>query len=366
MHQLVKKGTIAVAAEVAGVEARKSALAAAVAEIRKQYGSDAVVSLDEKARQPVEVIRTGAIALDLALGVGGLPRGRMTEIFGPEGVGKTTLCYSLMAEAQRAGGSVAFIDTEHAADAAYAERCGVNLSSGDGLLVLQPSSGEQAFGLVEALVMSGGIDLVIVDSMATLVPEEELKGELVDSHIGAQARMIARGLTRLTRMVEKTRTALVFTNQTRVKIGGWAPHGQIPTTTPGGSAPKFWMGVRVELKMGSQVKTQERVLGHVVKATVLKNKVAAPYRRAEYAIAFPNGIDKVAGALDVGSQIGVLTRSGSNYSFQNERIANGREAAYAVLAGNPALTAAITEAIYAANDTFVVSDSVLPDAPEEL
>jgi recombination protein RecA len=314
---------------------RGRAVDAAISAIEKQFGRGSIMRLGDRASTPIEVIPTGSVALDLALGVGGIPRGRMTEVFGPEASGKTTLCQHILAQAQRAGGVVAFIDVEHALDPAYARACGVNV---DELLVSQPDTGEQALEIAETLIRSGGMDCVVIDSVAALVPRAEIEGEMGDSFVGIQARLMSQALRKLTGAVSRSNTALVFTNQLREKIGVMFGN---PETTPGGRALKFYASVRLEIRRIETIKSGTESVGSRVRVKVVKNKVAPPFRVAEFDIMYAEGISREGGLLDVGAAMGLLTKSGAWFNYGDTRIGQGREAAKDFLRQNPDVAAAI-------------------------
>lgn len=349
--------------------ARRLALAQVAKDLRKEYGEDAVMFLEDAANRPVEVIRTGVVTLDLALGVGGLPRGRITELFGENGSSKTTLCFQMVAEAQAMGLGTAFIDMEHAVDPAYAKRCGVNLSEKDGgMFLIQAMNGEQVFDYIATLCKSNAFGLIVVDSMAALIPKSEMEGSQEEdkSRIGAQANLISRGLLRIASIVERSNTAVIFTNQTRVDIGAFSGRpGQAATTTTGGRAPKFWAGVRIELRRGAHIKEGDRTIGHKVTATVVKNKTAPPFRKAEYEILFPNGIDKAGCVLDAAVTLNIVQRSGAYYSYKGEKLGMGRDNVRDLLRGRPALVTEIAAAIYTAHDVSKIIVETEP-RPEEL
>ena len=300
---------------------RGRAVDAAILAIEKQFGRGAIMKLGSAERQQVDSIPTGSIALDLALGVGGIPRGRITEIFGPESSGKTTLCQHVIAEAQRKGGIAAFIDVEHALDPGYARACGVNV---DELLVSQPDTGEQALEITETLIRSGGIDCVVVDSVAALVPRAEIEGEMGDSFVGIQARLMSQALRKLTGAVSRSNTALVFTNQLREKIGVMFGN---PETTPGGRALKFYASVRLDIRRIETIKTGTESVGNRVRVKVVKNKVAPPFRVAEFDVMYGEGISREGGLLDVGVAMDVVTKTGAWFTFGETRLGQGREAA---------------------------------------
>ncbi len=320
------------AAERATAE-RGKAVDAALLSIEKQFGRGAIMKLGSSERQAVDFIPTGSIALDLALGVGGIPRGRITEIFGPESSGKTTVCQHVLAEAQARGGVVAFIDVEHALDPAYARACGVNV---DELLVSQPDTGEQALEITETLIRSGGIDCVVVDSVAALVPRAEIEGEMGDSFMGIQARLMSQALRKLTGAVSRSNTALVFTNQLREKIGVMFGN---PETTPGGRALKFYASVRLDIRRVETIKTGTESVGNRARVKVVKNKVAAPFRVAEFDIMYGEGISKEGGLLDVGVAMDVVSKTGAWFNFGETRLGQGREASKEFLKGNPPIAA---------------------------
>jgi recombination protein RecA len=307
---------------------RTKAVDAAILSIEKQFGRGSIMKLGSSERQMVDSIPTGSIALDLALGVGGLPRGRMTEVFGPESSGKTTLCQHVLAEAQKRGGVVAFIDVEHALDPGYARACGVNV---DELLVSQPDTGEQALEITETLIRSGGIDCVVLDSVAALVPRAEIEGEMGDSFVGIQARLMSQALRKLTGAVSRSNTALVFTNQLREKIGVMFGN---PETTPGGRALKFYASVRLDIRRIETIKSGTESIGSRVRVKVVKNKVAAPFRVAEFDVMYGEGISKEGGLLDVGVASDVVTKTGAWFTYGDVRLGQGREQSKEFLKAN--------------------------------
>src|SRR6266550_928836 len=307
---------------------RGKAVAAAIATIEKQFGTGSIMKLGAQSIQAIDVIPTGSIALDLALGVGGIPRGRITEVFGPESSGKTTVCQHVIAEAQKRGGVAAFIDVEHALDPGYARACGVNV---DELLVSQPDTGEQALEITETLIRSGGIDCVVLDSVAALVPRAEIEGEMGDSFVGIQARLMSQALRKLTGAVSRSNTSLVFTNQLREKIGVMFGN---PETTPGGRALKFYASVRLDIRRVETIKTGTESVGNRVRVKVVKNKVAPPFRVAEFDVMYGEGVSKEGGLLDVGVAMDVVSKTGAWFTFEETRLGQGREASKDFLKAN--------------------------------
>jgi len=315
---------------------RARALEAALGQIEKQFGKGSILRLGSKdAIVPVSVISTGSISLDAALGVGGIPRGRICEIFGPESSGKTTIALQVVAEAQKKGGIAAFIDVEHALDPVYARKLGVDV---DNLLVSQPDYGEQALEITSHLIASGQIDVLIVDSVAALVPKSELDGEMGDSHMGVQARLMSQALRKLTGSVNKSRTCLVFINQIREKIGVMFGN---PETTTGGRALKFYASVRLDIRRIGAIKDGEAVIGNRTKVKVVKNKVASPFREAEFDIIYGEGVSKEGDLLDLGVAQNMIEKSGSWFSYKSERIGQGRENARQFLKDNPDIKQAV-------------------------
>jgi recombination protein RecA len=321
-------------------EDRKKALNLAIAQIEKSCGKGSIMKMGaESARVRVESIPTGAINLDAAIGVGGIPRGRVTEIFGPESSGKTTLCLHIVANAQRTGGVAAFIDAEHALDIDYAKKLGVDVQN---LLVSQPDTGEQALEICEVLVRSGAVDIVVVDSVAALVPKAEIEGEMGDSHVGLQARLMSQALRKLTGAIARSRTSVVFINQLREKIGVMFGN---PETTTGGKALKFYASVRLDIRRLGAVKDKEEVTGSQVRVKVVKNKVAPPFKQAEFDIMYAEGISHVGLLVDIGSESNIIEKSGAWYSYNGQRIGQGRENAKLFLKDNPVLQAEIEEKV---------------------
>jgi recombination protein RecA len=300
-------------------DGKAKALDSTLASLKKRYGEGTIMRLGDHPQTKVEAIPTGAISLDLALGIGGIPRGRITEIYGPEASGKTTICQHLIASAQKAGGVAAFIDVEHAFDASYAAKCGVNTEE---LLISQPDTGEQALEIAEALVRSGAVDIVVIDSVAALVPRAEIEGEMGDSHMGLHARLMSQALRKLTGAIKKSNTSVVFTNQLRQKIGIMFGN---PETTTGGMALKFYASVRMDIRPTDQIKNGENVIGTRVRVRVKKNKVAPPFTKAEFDILHNEGISREGDMLDTGVEYGIIEKRGAFYSFNGQRLGQGRE-----------------------------------------
>ena len=310
------------------------ALDMALAQIEKQFGRGSIIRLGEKPRLESEmVIPTGAIALDVALGIGGIPRGRITEIYGQESSGKTTLAYHVVAEAQKAGGIAAFVDAEHSVDALYAAQLGVDV---DSLLVSQPDTGEEALEIVDALVRSGAVDVVVLDSVAALVPKAEIEGDMGDSHMGLQARLMSQALRKIGGSLSKSNTAAIFINQIREKIGVMFGN---PEVTPGGRALKFWSSVRLDVRRIETLKVNGEAVGTRVRVKVAKNKVAPPFKRAEFDIMFNKGISKSGGILDLATDQGIVTKTGTWFTYADQRLGQGRENAKAYLESNPEVMA---------------------------
>lgn len=311
--------------------AKNEALATALSQIQKDFGEGAIMRLNEAQRVNVETIPTGALSLDLALGVGGVPRGRIVEIFGPEASGKSTLVLHILANAQKSGGLAAYIDAEHAFDPEYAQNIGVNL---DELLISQPDTGEQALEITETLVRSNALDVIAIDSVAALVPKAEIEGEMGETQIGLQARLMSHALRKLTGVVSKSKTCLIFTNQLRMKIGVFFGN---PETTPGGMALKFYSSVRLDLRRLEQLKEGENVIGNRVRAKVVKNKVAPPFKQAEFEILYSQGISLEGDVLDLACRFGLIAKLGSWYQMGEEKLGQGREAARQYLKDHPKL-----------------------------
>jgi recombination protein RecA len=325
--------------ETPDISDRQKALELALAHIEKQFGKGSIMKLGGKVRVDVEVIPTGALTLDYALGVGGFPRGRVIEIFGPEASGKTTITLTAIREIQKKGGVAAFIDAEHAFDSTYAKKIGVNL---DELLISQPDTGEQALEITETLVRSNAVDLIVIDSVAALTPRAEIEGEMGDAHVGLQARLMSQALRKLTAAISKSRTSVIFINQLREKIGVMFGN---PETTPGGRALKFYSSVRLDVRRIASIKVADSVVGGHVRVRVVKNKVAPPFKEAEFDILHDEGISKSASIIDAGSNLEVLQKSGTWLSFQNEKIGQGRDAAIKALKENPKLQESIEKEI---------------------
>ncbi len=321
---------------------REIALELAIGQIEKRFGKGSIMKLGDSAgRQPIEVIPSGSLALDLALGVGGIPRGRITEIFGPESSGKTTLAQHIIAEAQKHGGIAAYIDAEHALDPAYAASCGVRLQD---LFISQPDTGEQALEIAEALIRSGAVDVIVVDSVAALTPKAEIEGDMGEPHVGLQARLMSQALRKLAAAVGRSGTALVFLNQLREKVG--IVYGN-PEVTCGGRALKFYSSIRIDLRRAETIKHDTKVVGSHVKAKVVKNKVAPPFRTAEFDIMFDHGISKEGNLIDLGLELGLITKSGAFLSYTDTHLGQGRENARQYLVQNPELARKIEELIRA-------------------
>jgi recombination protein RecA len=325
---------------VADSKERQKALAAALSQIEKQFGRGAIMRLaDEEIERDIQVVSTGSLSLDIALGVGGLPRGRVVEVYGPESSGKTTLTLQVIAEMQRIGGTCAFIDAEHALDAQYSQKIGVNLHD---LLISQPDTGEQALEIVDALVRSGSVDLIVIDSVAALTPKAEIEGEMGDSLPGLQARLMSQALRKLTATIKRSNCLVIFINQIRMKIGVMFGN---PETTTGGHALKFYASVRLDIRRVGSIKKGEEVIGSETKVKVVKNKVASPFKQADFDILYGEGISREGEVVDLGSQHGIIDKSGAWYSYNGDRIGQGKDNAREYLRERPALTLEIENLI---------------------
>ncbi len=320
-------------------EARRAVLERALSEITKRYGEGSIIRMGESGHMQVEAIPTGSLSLDLALGVGGIPRARVTEIFGPESSGKTTLCLHIVAEAQKLKGTAAYVDMEHALDPTYAAKLGVDIEN---LLVSQPDTGEQALEIVETLVRSGAVDIVVVDSVAALVPRSEIEGDMGDATMGMQARLMSQALRKLSGAINQTKTAVVFTNQLRQKIGIMFGN---PETTPGGLALKFYASIRLDIRRIQSIKMGAEITGNRVRVRVVKNKVAAPFRTAEFDIMYNEGISKVGDIIDLATQLDIISKRGAFFSYGDIRLGQGRENAKDYLRQNPELAREIETAV---------------------
>lgn len=318
------------------------ALQNAMAKIDKDFGKGAIMRLGEEKVEDVAVIPTGSVGLNVALGVGGYPRGRVIEIYGPESSGKTTLAIHAMAETQKQGGIAAIIDAEHAFDRFYAEKLGVDT---DNLLIAQPDSGEQALDIADELIRSAAVDLIVIDSVAALTPKAEIEGDMGDNKVGLQARLMSQALRKLTATINKTQTTCIFINQLREKIGVMFGN---PETTPGGNALKFYASVRLDIRKVGQIKDGDNIIGNQVRVKVIKNKVAPPFRKAEFDLMFNEGISKVGELIDLGTENGIITKSGSFYSYEGNKLAQGRDAAKNVLRDNPDLADEIEAKVFEA------------------
>mgnify|MGYP000418706023 FL=1 len=318
---------------------KKKALEAALGQIEKQFGKGAVMKLGENAQMSVDVIPTGALSLDIALGIGGVPRGRIIEVFGPESSGKTTVALHMIAEAQKMGGEAAFIDAEHALDPVYAKNLGVDI---DNLIVAQPDTGEQALEIAEALVRSGAIDIIVVDSVAALVPKAEIDGDMGDAHVGLQARLMSQALRKLAGVLNKSNTVAIFINQLREKVGIMFGN---PEVTPGGRALKFYSSVRLDVRRIETLKVNNEMVGNRTKVKVVKNKVAPPFREAEFDIVYGKGISKEGNVLDIGVNLGIVEKAGAWFSYNGTRIGQGRENVKQYLVEHPDVCAEIEKKI---------------------
>ena len=336
---------------------KKKALEAAMSQIEKQFGKGSVMKLGEFKAMEIEAIPTGALSLDMALGIGGVPRGRIIEVFGPESSGKTTLALHVVAEAQKMGGEAAFIDAEHALDPVYAKHLGVDI---DNLIVSQPDTGEQALEITESLIRSGALDVIVVDSVAALVPKAEIDGDMGDSHMGLQARLMSQALRKLAGAINKTKTVLIFINQLREKIGVMFGN---PETTTGGRALKFYASVRLDIRKIENIKQDGEVKGNRVRVKVIKNKVAPPFREAEFDIVYGEGISKAGNILDMAVNMDIIEKSGSWFSYDGNRIGQGRENVKKYLKENPEILADVEQKVRA-NFAKAFQDSLGEELPE--
>ncbi len=318
-------------------KAKQEATKQAIAQIRERFGDGSIMKLGDSKSLNVASIPTGCLSLDMALGIGGVPRGRIVEIYGPESSGKTTLAQHVVAEVQKIGGTAAFVDAEHALDPEYAKKIGVNI---DELLISQPDTGEQALEIVDTLVRSNAVDVIVVDSVAALTPKAELEGDMGDSHMGLQARLMSQALRKLTGVISKSSCTVIFINQTRMKIGVFFGN---PETTSGGNALKFYCSVRIEVRRSAQIKQGEKIIGNRVKVKIVKNKVAPPFRKTEFDIMYNQGIARQADVLDVGVSMGVLTKRGNSYTYGEEKLGVGRQNAANYLQDKPELLEEIRE-----------------------
>jgi recombination protein RecA len=343
----------------AGMSEREKAIDLALQQIERRFGKGAIMKMGDSAKVQVDVIPTGSVALDLALGIGGLPRGRITEIYGPESSGKTTLCQHVIANAQRAGGYAAFIDAEHAFDRTYAARCGVDT---DKLLISQPDTGEQALEIVDSLVRSNAVDVVVVDSVAALVPRAEIEGEMGDSHVGLQARLMSQALRKLTGAISNSNCSVIFTNQLREKIGVMFGN---PETTAGGKALKFYASVRLDIRRTDSIKIGTDVVGNRTRVRVLKNKVAPPFKSAEFDIMYSEGISREGGLLDLGLEMGLVKKSGAWFNVGDIRLGQGRENAKDFLRQNTDVAHAIEDQIRGNMNNFKVGEAEVVEEEED-
>ncbi|MGI6656826.1 MAG: recombinase RecA [Desulfobulbus sp.] len=340
-------------------EGRLKSVDNAIVQIQRQFGKGAIMRLGSTERENIPVIPTGILSVDLALGVGGLPRGRVTEIYGPEASGKTTLALHVIAEAQRRGGNAAFIDAEHALDTSYAERLGVDI---DNLLISQPDFGEQALEIAEILIRSGGIDVVVVDSVAALVPRAEIDGNVGDQHVGLQARLMSHAMRKFTGVLSRTNTVLIFINQIRMKIGVMFGN---PETTTGGNALKFYSSIRIDIRKTTAIKEGQDTIGNQTKIKVVKNKVAPPFKQAEVDIIYGEGISRTGDVLDLGVAQELIDKSGAWYAYQDERIGQGRENAKKYLREHPETLAEIERKLRLGFGMPVDPEPASPTPPEE-
>ncbi|GIP46591.1 recombinase A [compost metagenome] len=336
---------------------RKAALEMALRQIEKQFGKGSIMKLGESTHMQVEIVPSGSIALDIALGTGGLPRGRIIEVYGPESSGKTTVALHAIAEVQKIGGQAAFIDAEHALDPSYASKLGVNI---DELLLSQPDTGEQALEIAEALVRSGAVDVIVIDSVAALVPKAEIEGEMGDSHVGLQARLMSQALRKLSGAISKSKTIAIFINQLREKVGVMFGN---PETTPGGRALKFYSTVRLDVRRIETIKMGNDMVGNRTRIKVVKNKVAPPFKQAEIDIMYGEGISKEGSLIDIGTELDIVDKSGAWYSYSGERLGQGRENAKQFLKEHPEIANTIEQKI---RESSNLTTSVAPASPNEV
>lgn len=330
-------------------EEKRKALDTAIAQLEKQYGAGAVMRLGQNSTMNVEAIPTGSLTLDMALGIGGVPRGRIVEIYGPESSGKTTVALQIVAEAQKLGGEVAFIDVEHALDPVYAEALGVDINS---MLVSQPDSGEQALEIAEALVRSGAIDCIVLDSVAAMVTKAEIDGEMGDTHVGQLARLMSQAMRKLTGVISKSNCVAIFINQIREKIG--VIYGN-PETTPGGRALKFYSSVRIEVRKGEAIKNGAEIIGNRTRCKVVKNKVAPPFKEAEFDILYGKGVSRIGELVDIATELDVIHKAGAWFSYEGNKIGQGRENTKEFLLNNPEMMAEIEAKVYEAKESVVMA-----------
>jgi recombination protein RecA len=339
---------------------RQKALEAALAQIDRAFGKGSAMKLGSREAMQIEAISTGSLGLDIALGIGGLPKGRIVEIFGPESSGKTTLALHAIAEAQKNGGTAAFVDAEHALDPVYAKKLGVNI---DELIVSQPDTGEQALEITDTLVRSNAVDVLVIDSVAALVPRAEIEGEMGDSHVGLQARLMSQALRKITGSISRSHCLVIFINQIRMKIG--VMYGS-PETTTGGNALKFYASVRLDIRRTGQIKDRDDIVGNTTRVKVVKNKVAPPFKQVEFDIMYGEGISKVGEILDLGVKAGLVEKSGAWFSYDSVRIGQGRENAKTYLRENPEMAAKLERAIRGNADGVAEALMVGPDAEDDL
>jgi len=343
-----------------GTMDRQKALEAALSQIDRAFGKGSAMKLGSREKIEIEAISSGSLGLDIALGIGGLPRGRIVEIYGPESSGKTTLALHAIAEAQKAGGTAAFVDAEHALDPVYAKKLGVDI---DELIVSQPDTGEQALEIVDTLVRSNAIDVLVVDSVAALVPRAEIEGEMGDSHVGLQARLMSQALRKLTGSISRSRCLVIFINQVRMKIG--VMYGN-PETTTGGNALKFYASVRLDIRRTGQIKDRDDIIGNTTRVKVVKNKVAPPFKQVEFDIMYGEGVSKIGEILDLGVKAGIVEKSGSWFSYDSVRIGQGRENAKTFLKENPELMERLEQAIRGKTDAVAEGMMTGPEEGDDL